>query len=58
LGSPALTTRGLGKKEFKEIAEIIHFDLLDVHGDRLKSKERVKIFTDKFPLSQFPTKQL
>lgn len=50
LGSPALTTRGLGKKEFKEIAEIIHFDLLDVHGDSLKSKERVKTFTDKFPL--------
>lgn len=48
LGSPALTTRGLGKKEFKELAENIHFVLQN--PDKLEeTKKRVGSLIKTFP---------
>lgn len=49
LGSPALTTRGFGKKEFQEIAEMI--DLILSGNNNLKTvKNRILYLTKKFPL--------
>jgi len=48
LGSPALTTRGLSKKEFKELAGIIHVVLQN--SNKLgKVKEQVNSLTKNFP---------
>ncbi|RHZ37009.1 serine hydroxymethyltransferase [endosymbiont GvMRE of Glomus versiforme] len=54
LGSPALTTRGLGEKEFKEIAQIIHNILQNPSDPKLKkaSKSKVEILVKKFFQSQ------
>lgn len=55
LGSPALTTRGFGKNEFTEVADIIA-DLLDAKGsdDAVgKAKERVASLCRKFPMKNF-----
>ncbi|MCE8159029.1 MAG: serine hydroxymethyltransferase [Candidatus Moeniiplasma glomeromycotorum] len=51
LGSPALTTRGLGKKEFREIADIIDLSLKNRQNSNIEKeiKIRVKILTKKFP---------
>lgn len=52
IGTAAVTTRGFGKEEMKEIAEIISLTLKN-HEDEAKLKEaadRVKNLTDKFPL--------
>jgi glycine hydroxymethyltransferase len=52
LGSPALTTRGLGKKEFKELAESIHFVLQN--PDKLEEiKKRVNSLTKTFPFDNY-----
>ena len=50
MGSPALTTRGLGKKEFKELAEIIHLVLQS--PDKLEEeKKRVNFLIKDFPFT-------
>jgi glycine/serine hydroxymethyltransferase len=50
LGSPALTARRLEKKEFEEIAEIIHDVLQNPSDPDLKkvSKSKVKILVKIF----------
>lgn len=54
IGTPAVTSRGFGEEEMKEIAAIIGM-LLKNHEDENVKKEahdRVKALTDKFPLYQ------
>ena len=52
LGSPALTTQGLGKKEFREVAEMI--DLTLSGSSNLETiKSRVSYLTKKFLLFKF-----
>ena len=52
LGSPAMTTRGMGETEFQEIANIVADRLLSPDDEAVKSKclERVKALCDRFPL--------
>ncbi len=52
LGSPAMTTRGLGEAEFTEIADIISDLLLnpDSEGMRQNCQQRVRSLCDRFPL--------
>jgi glycine hydroxymethyltransferase len=52
LGSPAMTTRGMGEGEFVEIADIIADRLLnpDDEAIRQNSLERVAALCDRFPL--------
>lgn len=55
LGSPALTTRGLGKLEFEKIGHLI-CDLLENLNDEhtlQKVKSSVKEITDAFPMESF-----
>ncbi len=55
LGSPALTTRGFGKDEFIETADIIA-DILEAKGsdDALaKGRERVAALCAKYPMKKF-----
>ncbi|MDJ0662276.1 MAG: serine hydroxymethyltransferase [Crocosphaera sp.] len=52
LGSPAMTTRGLGVEEFTEIANIIADCLLNRNDEAVKKDclNRVKALCDRFPL--------
>ncbi|NES25118.1 MAG: serine hydroxymethyltransferase [Symploca sp. SIO3E6] len=52
LGSPAMTTRGMGTEEFTEIAEIIADRLLSPEDEQVatKCRERVAQLCDRFPL--------
>ncbi|NJL01500.1 MAG: serine hydroxymethyltransferase [Spirulinaceae cyanobacterium RM2_2_10] len=52
LGSPAMTTRGLGSEEFREIAEIIADRLLEPENEAVASdcRRRVAALCDRFPL--------
>lgn len=52
LGSPAMTTRGLGVGEFTEIANIIADRLLSPEDDAIKQtcRKRVAALCDRFPL--------
>ncbi|MBK1987093.1 serine hydroxymethyltransferase [Sphaerospermopsis aphanizomenoides BCCUSP55] len=52
LGSPAMTTRGLGAAEFKEIGDIISDRLLSPDSDTVAKdcKQRVAALCDRFPL--------
>jgi glycine hydroxymethyltransferase len=52
LGSPAMTTRGLGATEFREIGDIISDRLLDPDSDKVAKdcKQRVASLCDRFPL--------
>ena len=52
LGSPALTTRGMGTSEFTEIANIIADRLLHPDDDatKLSCRQRVAQLCDRFPL--------
>lgn len=52
LGSPAMTTRGMGTDEFTEIANIIVDRLLDPDNDATTQgcRQRVAILCDRFPL--------
>jgi len=51
LGTPQLTTRGMGIDEMKEIAKIINLVLTKKDEDaKNEAKERVKKLTEKFPL--------
>lgn len=52
LGSPAMTTRGMGATEFKEIANIVADCLLSPEDDAVKQNclQRVATLCDRFPL--------
>ncbi|NET58183.1 MAG: serine hydroxymethyltransferase [Symploca sp. SIO2E6] len=52
LGSPAMTTRGMGTEEFTEIAEIIADRLLSPEDEQVatKCRHRVAQLCDRFPL--------
>lgn len=52
LGSPAMTTRGMGTTEFKEIANIIAERLLNPTAETVKKDclQRVSALCDRFPL--------
>ncbi|MEH1837850.1 MAG: serine hydroxymethyltransferase [Nostoc sp.] len=52
LGSPAMTTRGLGEAEFTEIANIISDRLLSPDSDVVTQdcRQRVAVLCDRFPL--------
>ena len=52
LGSPAMTTRGMGATEFKEIANIVADCLLNPEDEAVKQDclQRVKQLCDRFPL--------
>jgi glycine hydroxymethyltransferase len=52
LGSPAMTTRGLGEAEFTEIANIIADRLLSPEDEGVKEncRQRVATLCDRFPL--------
>jgi glycine hydroxymethyltransferase len=52
LGSPAMTTRGLGATEFREIGDIISDRLLDPDSDKVAKdcKQRVASLCNRFPL--------
>lgn len=50
IGTPATTTRGFGKEEMIEIADIISWTIDNREGDLTEAKERVKALCDKFPL--------
>ncbi|MGD1951102.1 MAG: serine hydroxymethyltransferase [Leptolyngbyaceae cyanobacterium] len=52
LGSPAMTTRGLGAEEFKEIANIIADRLLSPEDSKVETdcRNRVAALCDRFPL--------
>ncbi|MCS7204972.1 MAG: serine hydroxymethyltransferase [Leptospiraceae bacterium] len=54
-GSPALTTRGLGKDEFKKIGNIICDLLENIDNDTVKEKlkEEVKEIVKSFPMNYF-----
>ncbi|NEP63268.1 MAG: serine hydroxymethyltransferase [Symploca sp. SIO2G7] len=57
LGSPAMTTRGFGAEEFKEIANIIADRLLSPEDINVETdcKNRVAVLCDRFPLYPHPT---
>ncbi|CAN1212442.1 serine hydroxymethyltransferase [Tumidithrix helvetica PCC 7403] len=52
VGSPAMTTRGLGTEEFREIADIIADRLLSPEDEAVQEtcKQRVADLCDRFPL--------
>lgn len=52
LGSPAVTTRGMGTEEFSEIANIIADRLLNPEDESVAQscRDRVKTLCDRFPL--------
>ena len=52
LGSPAVTTRGFGEAEMKEVGRLIGLVLSDVKSEQALSEARrgVKTLTEKFPL--------
>ncbi|WP_432666129.1 serine hydroxymethyltransferase [Wukongibacter baidiensis] len=50
VGTPATTTRGFGKEEMIEIADIISWTIDNRHDDLTPAKERVTALCDKFPL--------
>jgi glycine hydroxymethyltransferase len=54
-GSPALTTRGLGKDEFKKIGNIICDLIENINDESIKSKlkKEVEEITTQFPMNKF-----
>lgn len=50
IGTAAVTTRGFGREEIKEVADIIDYIISNKAGDLTYAKERVKKLCDKFPL--------
>jgi glycine hydroxymethyltransferase len=55
LGSPALTTRGLGKSEFEKLGNLICDFLENISDEKniAKVKAEVKEITSKFPMDKF-----
>ncbi|WP_128896235.1 serine hydroxymethyltransferase [Longirhabdus pacifica] len=52
IGTPAITTRGMGEEEMKEIASIMALVLRNPKDEKVKQEasQRVQQLTDKFPL--------
>lgn len=50
MGTPATTTRGFGKAEMREIADIIDKAIANREGDLSDVKARVRAICEKFPL--------
>jgi glycine hydroxymethyltransferase len=50
IGTPATTTRGFGKEEMVEIADIISWAIDNRDGDLTPGKERVKALCARYPL--------
>ncbi len=50
IGTPASTTRGFGKEEMLEIADIISWTIENKEADLDPARARVKALCDKFPL--------
>ena len=50
VGTPAVTTRGLGEKEMEQIAEFIYLCITDFDNKKEEIIAGVKAITDKFPL--------
>lgn len=50
IGTPATTTRGFGKEEMLEIADIISWTIDNREGDLEPARARVKALCDRFPL--------
>jgi len=52
IGTPMVTTRGMGKSEMKEIANLIHKVLSQINDERViaKVREGVHELTEKFPI--------
>ena len=50
IGTPASTTRGFGKEEMLEIADIISWTIENREADLDPARARVKALCDKFPL--------
>ena len=50
VGTPAVTTRGLGAKEMEQIAEFIYLCITDFDNKKEEIIAGVKAITDKFPL--------
>ena len=50
VGTPAVTTRGLGVKEMEQIAEFIYLCITDFENKKEEIIAGVKAITDKFPL--------
>jgi glycine hydroxymethyltransferase len=57
IGSPAMTTRGMGKEEFKHIAKLIDRVLQDPENEEVVEacKKEVTELCDQFPLYDFVT---
>ncbi|WP_103896286.1 serine hydroxymethyltransferase [Caloramator fervidus] len=50
IGTPAVTTRGFGKEEMIEVADIINWVIENRDTDLKEAKQRVKALVEKFPL--------
>lgn len=50
IGTPAMTTRGFGKEEMVEIADIMDYIIKNREGNLEVAKQRVKTLCGKFPL--------
>ena len=50
IGTPAVTTRGFGVEEMKEIAECIYLTATDFEGTQEQVRAKVTEITDRFPM--------
>jgi glycine hydroxymethyltransferase len=50
VGTPAVTTRGMGEEEMREIAALIAKAIFDFEGNEQEIIDRVAVLCDKFPL--------
>lgn len=50
IGTPAVTTRGFGEQEMKEIAECIYLTATDFEGTQEQVRAKVVEITDRFPM--------
>ncbi len=50
IGTPAVTTRGMGEGEMREIADLIAKAIFDFEGSQQEIRDRVAALVEKFPL--------
>ncbi len=50
IGTPAVTTRGMGEAEMREIADLIAKAIFDFEGSQQEIRDRVATLVEKFPL--------